>query len=171
MNRPEAIIDFAVYKNSKELIGIAKASLPAINFFTQTVQGAGVGGAVESVLAGVVQAMELRLDFLSALDGARELAAPVKHQIDLRVAEQYWDTTKAAKKLVADKYVMNVVPKNTNPGEVAPASTAQTSGTYSVIYYAAYRDRELLWEIDPYNGRCYINGFDYGAEVFKALGK
>lgn len=171
MNRPEAIIDFAVYMNSKELIGIAKASLPAITFLTQTVQGAGVGGSVEAVLCGMVDAMELRLDFLSSLDGARKLASPKKHQIDLRVAEQYWNTTKAAKNLIADKYVMNIVPKSTNPGEVAPASTANTTGTYSVLYYAAYRGNTLLWEIDPFNGRCYIDGVDYGAALFKALGK
>jgi len=171
MKREEAYIDFSVYRNSRELLGIAKATLPDINFLTQSISGAGVAGNIEAVLKGMVDAMTLQLDFLSATDSAVNLAAPVKHNIDLRVAKQRWDTVRARSEVVADKFVMVVIPKTFTVGGVAPASPADASGQYAVYYYAAYKDGKQLWEIDPYNFICKINGVDYLKDVRAALGK
>ena len=169
--QPEAYIDFEVYEDSKNFIGVSQATLPNINFITQQITGSGISGNVEAVLTGMVDAMSLTLNFRSATDAAVSLMAPRRHNIDLRVAEQYWDTASIAKAISADKYVMVVVPKNTQPGNVAPAAAADTSGEYSVYYYAGYRDGEKLWEIDPWNYICNIGGVDYMADVRKSLGK
>jgi P2 family phage contractile tail tube protein len=171
MKRPEAYIGFTVYENSKELLGAAKAKLPDIKFLTQTVSGAGIAGNVEAVLKGLIDAMTLGLDFISPTDAAVNLASPVKHKIDLRVAEQQWDTIGAQSLVAANKFVMVVIPKNLTIGSVAAASAADTSGEYAVYYYAAYKDGKQLWEIDPYNFICKINGVDYMKEVRAALGK
>ena len=64
-----------------------------------------------------------------------------------------------------------VIPKNFNPGNVAPASAADANGEYSVYYYAGFKDGKKLWEIDPFNYICNIGGKDYMAAVRKALGK
>ena len=169
--QPEAYIDFEVYEDSKNFIGISQATLPDITFLTQTITGAGISGNVEAVLTGMVDAMSMTLNFRSATDAAVSLMAPKRHNIDLRVAEQNWDTSKIAKTVSADKYVMVVIPKSTKPGTVAPASAADASGEYSVYYYAGYRDGKKLWEIDPWNYICNINGVDYMADIRKALGK
>lgn len=169
--QPEAYIDFEVYKDSVDLLGVAKATLPDVAFLTQTITGAGIAGNIEAVLTGMVEAMTLGLNFRSVTDAATKLMAPVAHNIDLRVAEQYWDTVRTKKEVQADKYVMKVVPKNTKPGTVAPASAADTSGEYSVYYYAAYKDGKTLWEIDPLNYICAVDGVDYMADIRKALGK
>ena len=166
--QPEAYIDFEVYEDSKNFIGISQATLPDITFLTQTITGAGISGNVEAVLTGMVDAMSLTLNFRSATDAAVSLMAPKRHNIDLRVAEQNWDI---AKTISADKYVMVVIPKSTKPGSVAPASAADASGEYSVYYYAGYKDGKKLWEIDPWNYICNINGVDYMKDVRKALGK
>jgi len=169
--QPEAYIDFEVYEDSKNFVGISQATLPNISFLTQQITGAGISGNVDAVLTGMVDAMSLTLNFRSATGAAVSLMAPKKHNIDLRVAEQLWDTTKIAKDITADKYVMVVIPKNTQPGTVAPAAAADASGEYSVYYYAGYRDDKKLWEIDPWNYICEIHGKDYMADVRKALGK
>lgn len=171
MYQPEAYIEFVAYEDSTELLGVTTANLPNIEFLTQSITGAGISGTVDAVLIGMTNAMELGLNFRSATDAAVSLAEPRKHQLDLRVAEQYWDTVGAQKKVMADKYVMVVVPKTTTMGQVAPASPADASGTYSVYYYAGYKDGKKLWEIDPFNQICVINGVDYLADVRKALGK
>ncbi|MDD3109042.1 MAG: phage major tail tube protein [Eubacteriales bacterium] len=171
MKRPEAYIDFAVYENSKELLGVAKATLPDIKFITQTISGAGVAGNVEAVLKGMVDIMNLSLDFISATDAAVSLAAPVKHNIDLRVAEQQWDTVGAKSVVEADKFVMVVLPKNFTVGSVAPASPADAKADFAVYYYAGYKGKKQLWEIDPYNYICKINGVDHMKAVRTALGK
>lgn len=171
MKQPEAYIDFEVYEDSVNLVGVAKATPPDIAFLTQTITGAGITGNVEAVLIGMVEAMTLTLNFRSVTDAATKLAAPHKHTIDLRVAEQFWDTVAIEKNVQADKYVMVVVPKKTSPGTIAPASAAEASGEYSVYYYAAYKDGATLWEIDPFNQICNIGGLDYLADVRRALGK
>ena len=169
--QPEAYIDFEVYEDSKNFIGISQATLPNITFLTQQITGAGISGNVEAVLTGMVDAMSLTLNFRNATDAAVSLMSPKRHNIDLRVAEQFWDTNKIAKTVSADKSVMVVIPKNTQPGNVAPAAAADASGEYSVYYYAGYRDGKKLWEIDPWNYICNIGGVDYMADVRKALGK
>ena len=171
MKRTEAYIDFSVYENSRDLLGIAKVTMPDIKFLTQTISGAGVAGNVESVLKGMVDTMSMSLDFISATDSAVRLSTPVKHNIDLRVAEQQWNTVAARSEVVADKFVMVVIPKGLTVGSIAPASPADASGEYAVYYYAAYKAGKQLWEIDPYNYICKINGVDYMKEVRAALGK
>ncbi len=150
---------------------MSQATLPNITFLTQQITGAGISGNVEAVLTGMVDAMSLTLNFRSATDAAVKLMSPKRHNIDLRVAEQNWDTAKVQKTISADKYVMVVIPKNTQPGSVAPASAADASGEYSVYYYAGYKDGKKLWEIDPWNYICNIGGVDYMKDVRKALGK
>lgn len=169
--QPEAYIDFEVYEDARNFIGISQATLPNITFLTQQITGAGISGNVEAVLTGMVDAMSLMLNFRNATDAAVALMSPQRHNIDLRVAEQFWDTENIRKTISADKYVMVVIPKNTQPGNVAPASAADASGEYTVYYYAGYRDGKKLWEIDPWNYICNINGVDYMADVRKALGK
>ena len=169
--QPEAYIDFEVYEDSVNYIGISKASLPNINYLTQQITGAGIGGNVDAVLHGMVDAMSLGLNFRSATDSAVSLMQPRKHNVDLRVAEQYWDTVNSERYVGADKYVFVIVPKNYQPGTVAPASLADVSGEYSVYYYAAYKGGKQLWEIDPFNYICTIDGIDYMAPVRRALGK
>ena len=169
--QPEAYIDFEVYEDGKNFLGISSATLPSINFITQTITGAGISGNVEAILTGMVDAMSLGLNFRSAMDAAVSLMKPERHNIDLRVAEQYWDTTGIKKEVAADKYVLVVMPKTFSPGQVAPASAADVSGEYSCYYYAGYKDGKKLWEIDPFNYICYIGDKDYMADVRAALGK
>lgn len=171
MIRPEAYIDFVVYENSKEMLGVAKATLPDIKFLTQTINGTGVGGNVEAVLKGMVDTMSLTLEFISATDSAVNLSTPVKHNIELRAAEQQWNSIGVKSVIEAIKYVMVVIPKSFNVGSVAPASSADSKSEFAVYYYAAYRGKKQLWEIDPYNYICKINGVDHMKEVRAALGK
>ena len=111
------------------------------------------------------------MQFRSCTDAAAKLASPVAHQIDLRVAEQYWDSVGGQRTIQADKYVLKMIPKNFTPGNVVPASPTDANGEYSTYYYAAYKDGKQLWEIDPHNYICKINGVDYMEPVRKALGK
>ena len=102
MNQPEAYIDFEVYEEATNFCGISKATMPDIAFLTQNITGAGIAGNVEAVLTGMVEAMTLGLNFRSVTDAATKLMAPVKHQLELRVAEQYWNTVAAKKEILAD---------------------------------------------------------------------
>ena len=169
--QPQAYLEFEVYEDNINLLGVAKATLSDITYLSQDMTGAGFGGTIEAVLIGMMEKMTLGLNFRSCTDAAVHLMAPKKHHIDLRVDEQYWDTVEVEQKQQADKHVMIVVPKKMSPGTVAPASVADVSGEYAVYRYEGYKDGKALWKIDPFNYVCEVGGVDYLAEMRQILGK
>ena len=172
MLQPEAYIDFEVYDaDSGNLVGASGVTLPNIELLTQTITGAGIGGSIEAPIIGMSNTMSLTLNFRSTTDAATKLAAPVKHTLDIRVAEQYWETVAVEKQIHADRFVMVVVPKNTSVGQISPATTAAVSGEYAVYRYEGYDDGTELWCIDPFNYVFRVNGTDYAADIRTALGK
>lgn len=167
----ETIINFAVYEDATEFLGMSEATLPDLSFLTQEISGAGIAGNIESVIICHMEAMTLTLNFRTVSKSQMKLAAPKVHNIDLRVAQQDHDTTAGALKTTGVKHVLKVTPKKTALGKVAPASTADGSGEYAVSYYAVYIDGVKNTEIDPLNFICIIDGVDYLKEVRKILGK
>lgn len=167
----QSIIDFAVYEDSKEFLGIASATLPNIQFLTQTMSGAGIGGNIEAVMAGHVDAMNLTLNFTTVSEETMRLTSPRLHQIDLRVAQQDEDQVSGTIGVKAYKHVFKVIPKTYNGGSVAPAQASSGSGEYAVRYWAIFVDGKKTTEIDPMNNICIIDGIDYCEPVRKALGK
>lgn len=171
MEQAAAYINLEIYENDVNLLGVAKVQLPSIAYPCVTISGAGMMGEMEIPLYGMVNAMTLTIDWLTPHGDAVRLMSPEKHQLDMRVAEEYWDVEQAEVGLWADKYVVIVRPKNASPGTVAPMGNADTSGEYAVYYFAAYRDGKQLWEVDKRSMKCVIDGVDYMAPVRKALGK
>ncbi len=171
MEQAAAYINLEIYEDSVNLLGVAKVKLPDIAFPTVDISGAGMMGNMEVPLYGMVDAMSTTITWLTPHQDAVKLMSPKKHQLDMRVVEEYWGVEEAEVGTWADKYVMIVRPKNLSVGDVAPMAAANTSGEYAVYYYAAYRDGKQLWEIDKRNMKCVIDGVDYMADVRKALGK
>lgn len=169
--QPAAYINLELYEDSINLLGIAKVKLPTITYPCVSISGAGMMGNMDVPLYGMVEAMTTTINFLTTTDAAVRLMAPKKHQLDMRVAEEYWENEQAEVGLWADKFVMIARPKSIDPGTVAPMSAADTSGEFAVYYYAAYRNGTQLWEIDKRNMKCVIGGVDYMADVRRALGK
>lgn len=169
--QPAAYINLEIYEDAVNLLGVAKVKLPSIVFPCVTIAGSGMMGEMEVPLYGMVKAMTTNINWLTPHGDAVRLMSPRKHQLDMRVAEEYWDVEQAEVGLWADKYVMIVRPKGTDPGTIAPMASADTSGEYAVYYFAGYRNGEQLWEIDKRAMKCVILGVDYMADVRRALGK
>ena len=167
----QAIINFAVYEDGSEYVGLAKATLPDLTALTQSISGAGIAGNVEAVIVGHFDAMTLGLNFRTTTKQSIKLSEPRRHTIDLRVAQQDENTTKGEIEVTKVKHILVVIPKTDKGGSVAPASQGDGSGEYAVRYWATYIDGKKVREIDPLNFICNINGTDYLAEVRSALGK
>lgn len=167
----QSTINFAIYEDGKEFLGMAKVTLPDLTALTQSVSGAGIGGNMDAIIIGHYDAMTLGLNFRTTTEASISLAQPRRHNLDLRVAQQDYDTVGGALTVRKVKHVFVVVPKSTKGGTVAPASPTDGSGEYAVYYWAAYIDGKKKLEIDQANLICLIDGVDYLAEVRKALGK
>lgn len=167
----QSVINFAVYEDGNEYVGMAQATLPDLTSLTQTISGAGIAGNVEAVILGHFDAMTLSLNFRTVTKQSITLSEPRRHNIDLRVAQQEENTTKGELEVRKVKHIFVVCPKSDKGGTVAPASPSEGSGEYAVRYWATYIDGKKVREIDPLNFICNINGTDYLADVRSALGK
>lgn len=167
----ETVIGFAVYEDATEYLGMSEVALPEISSLTEEISGAGIGGKIESVILGAVEAMTTTLNFRTVTKNAIKLHEPREHKIDLRVAQQQKDTAKGKTEVVKVKHLLTLTPKKLNPGKVATASAAEVSGEYATTYFATFIDGKKMLEIDPLNYIYFVNGTDYLADVRKALGK
>ncbi|HAN86982.1 MAG TPA: phage tail protein [Firmicutes bacterium] len=167
----QSIINFAVYEDSMEYVGMAEAQLPDLTTLTQTISGAGIAGNIEAVILGHFEEMTLTLNFRTTTEQAIRLSEPRRHQIDLRVAQQVEDTVAGQVRVQAVKHLFVVVPKKETGGSIAPASQQDASGEYAVRYWATFIDGRKVREIDPLNFIFMVNGKDYLREVKASLGK
>ena len=170
-NFDESVINFAVYEDSVEYVGMAGVTLPNLAAIVQTLSGAGISGNVEVPVLGHYDVMSLTLNFRTTTEHSVRLSEPRRHNIDLRMAQQIEDTVAGEVKVQSIKHVLVVVPKTDTGGTVAPAAPTNGSGEYSVRYWATYIDGAKVREIDPLNFICEVNGVDYMADVRKAIGK
>ena len=170
-NFDESVINFAVYEDSVEYVGMAGVTLPNLAAIVQTLSGAGIAGNVEVPVLGHYDVMSLTLNFRTTTEQSVRLSEPRRHNIDLRVAQQIEDTVAGEVKVQSVKHVLVVVPKTDTGGSIAPAAPTNGSGEYSVRYWATYIDGAKVREIDPLNFICVVNGVDYLADVRKAIGK
>ena len=167
----ELVVNFAVYEDANEYLGMAEATLPDLEYLAEEMSGAGVAGNVEEIIIGHLSAMTTTLNFRTVCKAAVRLLEPRTHKLDLRVAQQQMNNRTSETTITGVKHIMRVKPKKTALGKVAAASTADVSGEYATQYYAMYMDGEKVTEVDPLNFICIINGYDYLADVRKALGK
>lgn len=167
----EGVINYAVYENENELIGMSDVTMPDLTSITQTISGAGIAGNVEVSYHGNFDVMTMTMNFRTTTAAAVDLSKPGLHTIELRAAIQDEDSVNGIVTMHTVKHVMRVLHKKTGGGTIATNSPENASGEYSVRYWATYIDGRRHREIDQFNFICYIDGKDYLAEVRKALGR
>lgn len=164
-------VNFAVFEGSNEFLGMAEVTLPEIATLTEEIKGAGIAGSFSGAYTGHLEPMNLTLNFRSVTKSSIKLMEPVAHQIEMRSAQQKWNSNSGRSEQEAVKHVAVVTPTKYAPGKLAVASPTDSSGEFSVSYYALFIDGEKLIEIDILNFIHFINGTDYLEDVRKALGK
>ncbi len=164
-------INFAIYEDGIEYMGLASDGLPTLPNLTQSISGAGIAGNVEAIIKGHVDTMTLTLNFRTTTPASVRLSEPRRHTIDLRVAQQEEDPVSNTIGSPTEKHVMVILPKTHNVGSIAPASPSNGSGEYAVRYWATWINGQKVREIDPMNFIYMVDGVDYLADVRKALGK
>lgn len=165
-------IDFAVYEDGKNFLGIAKVGLPDISYKKIAVNGAGIPGDVDIPVLGHTDAMTMTIDFTDHRAEQERLAEMRTHVLDLRVAKESYDHVAGDISVIPHKYVVKVIPVSKTGGEVAPASAQTTTNTYSCLYMAEYINGKLVRKYDPFAyDHVDASGRNVLAAVKSALGK
>lgn len=170
MNVPEKLINFRVYQGGDDLIGIADVTLPSLESMTETVKGAGIAGEIDSPVLGHYSSMEIELNWRTLEKLNVRLASPTGVQLDLRGAQQVYDSSASAYVVRPVKVVVAGVPKTTELGKLDVGTTSDTKNTIEVNYIKITVGGETVLELDKYNYICNVDGTDYLADVRDALG-
>ncbi len=167
---PEKLINFRVYQDGADLIGISDVTLPKLEAVTETVKGAGIAGEIDSPTLGHYGSMEVELNWRTLLKSNIVLAKPKGVNLDLRGACQMNNSESGTLETVPVKVVLRGLPKSTDLGKLEMGSTTDTKNTIEVTYIKISVNGETVLELDKYNYICNIDGTDYLAEVREALG-
>lgn len=167
----EGVIQYAIYENESEFLGVAEVTLPTIAQKSITVSGAGLSGDVEAPMLGQVAAMRTTITWRTTTKDTYRLYAPYSHHLDLRIALQQKNSGGANMIVVPEKIIIVGRPLEMSRGAVTPASLLNTSVSLGTEYYASYLKGKEMLRVDPYNNVYVVDGVDYAADVRQALGK
>ena len=87
----QSVINFAVYEDKTEFMGIASVQLPDLTALSQQISGAGIAGNIEAIIPGHFEAMTCTINFRTTTTAALKLSEPRRHNLDIRVANQVED--------------------------------------------------------------------------------
>ena len=169
-NHDALIVNYAAYESGTEFLGMTTAELPSVEFMSEKISGAGIGGEFEEILIGMISSMTTKLNFRTVTNRAVILLEPKEHSITLRVAQDRVNTKNGNAVILPVKHVLKLIPKKTSFGKVGVATVADVSGEYITKYYAVYIDGKKVTEIDPANFICTIEGSNYLSKVNSVLG-
>ncbi|NLT94867.1 MAG: phage major tail tube protein [Clostridia bacterium] len=167
---PEKLINFRVYEDGNDLLGIADVELPSIEAMTETVKGAGIAGEVDSPVLGHFGSMTLTLNWRTIIKSTVHLAQQRAHNLDLRGAIQTYNSGTGEYKVTPLKVSVRCIPKTTDLGKLDVGTTSDASNEFEVTYIKVFLDGVPVIEIDKFNYICVINGVDYLKQVRQALG-
>lgn len=170
MQVPEKLINFRVYQDGTDMVGIADVQLPSLDAMTETVKGAGIAGEFDSPVLGHFGSMETVLNWRTLEKRNVMLAAQTGVNLDLRGAQQVYDSSSGKYISRPVKCVVLGVPKKTELGKLDVGTTTGTANTVETAYIKVSVDGETVLELDKFNYICNIGGVDYMADIRETLG-
>lgn len=166
------IINYAVYENGSEYLGMANVTMPNLSNKKLTVNGAGIPGDIDLPVPGHRDAMTATFNFTDAPKAAYKLCEFRRHLVDIRAAHEEYDATAGKIVVRAYKHIMEIIPTTRNGGTIAPSAAQAASGEYTVLSIKDYIDGRLVGNYDPVHFKDIdSSGRDNLAEVRSALGK
>lgn len=170
MNVPEKLINFRVYNENEDLLGLADVTLPNFESMTETIKGAGLAGEIDSPVIGHYGSMEVEFNWRTLYQKNLTFVAPKSFTFDLRGANQVKDSESGDYIIQPVKAVIRCVPKNTETGKLDVGTLSDTKNTFEVDYIKISIDNSERVELDKYNYICKVDGVDYLSQVREALG-
>lgn len=167
---PEKLINFRVYRNGSQFLGVAQITLPQIQAMTASIKGSGIAGEVDAVVTGHYQSMSETLQFRTPTNACTILAAPTTHELDARGSIDVIEPLTGVRSKSSMKVWTKCLPKNTNLGKYEPATTMDSEIEMEVYAIGIWIDGEECIYIDKFNYIARIQGTDYLADARVAEG-
>ena len=167
---PEKSINFKVYLNDEDLLGIAEGTIPALEAMTSEVKGAGVAGVVESIVLGHFNSTTLSLTWRTVTNDFMKLYAHKTNNIDLYASLQRYDAGLGEYKTEQLHVYLKATTKTSTPGNLVVGDNMDTQTEFEITYMMIELDHKERVLLDKYNYVYRVDGVDYLAGVRADLG-
>lgn len=171
MKIPDKLINFAVYLDDGELLGIVDATLPSFTPLKETAKGAGILGEYEVGVPGHYSAMKLGFTWRHATASAIKLCAPEGRSLTLKAAAQSIDSSNYTPIVVPISIFIRQFSSDMSLGNFDPATAMGTTTEVECAYFKLDYDGTTVFELDKLNFKCVVDGVDKVAEVRAAMGR
>lgn len=167
---PERLINFRVYLDGKDCIGVADVDLPTIDYLKDTVRGAGVAGEVEDPIPGHFGSLTVGLTWRTVDQMVSKLAACKGHTLDIYGSQQMVDGAAGEMKTQQVHLAVKTMPKSVALGKFDVGTTTGSKSEFEVTYLLLEVGGEELVEIDKFNFIARFGGEDALESVRSDLG-
>lgn len=167
---PERLINFRIYNEGNDLLGVANVDLPSIESLTDTISGAGIAGEIDTPIVGHYASMKMTVHWRTIEKAAIGLCQPKAHTIDCRGAQQLNNVGTGELDVSAIRVAARITPTSTTLGTFEPNATTGTDQEFEVTYLKIFIDDKEVLEIDKFNYIANFGGTDALAKVRAALG-
>ena len=167
---PERLINFRVYNEGNDLLGIATVDLPSIEAMSDTISGAGISGEAETPVLGHFGSMTTTFSWRTIEKSAMVLNQQKAHAVEIRGSQQIYDAANGTYSTTPIRVSMRIVPKNVTLGTFEVGATTDTEQEFEVTYLKVLVNGDETVEIDKFNFIARFNGEDALAGVRKDLG-
>lgn len=168
---PEKIINYKLYvEGAPSPSAIVDVDLPDIKFISESIEGAGTAGQIDSQTLGHVEAMNLGLNIRTFLSDDFKMLLQKVYTIELKAATQSLDQSNGKHVIGKLSILAKGTPTGFSLGKLAVGKSTDSKREFSLSYLKIEYDGEKLLEIDKINMICEINGQDMLSEVRAALG-
>lgn len=138
----------ACYEDGKQFLGVAKITLPDLEFETFGVKGLGLMGSMDLPAYGQLKPMKMTINFTDANEAQYRLAELRTHLLDLRVLKGGYDNTTSELTETNHNYIIQCYPTKTTGGDIEPVSSQGASNEFSVTSLKEYRDNKRCRYVD-----------------------
>lgn len=168
---PEKLNDFRMFVNdSPDLKAHADVELPALNFLTETVSGAGVQGEYDSPNYTHLESAKATVNWRLISDEIVDFLKPQVLKLDLRAANQVLDSVIGKHEFTVTRAVIKGMPIGTEPGTLSKGAQYDGSTQIEVLYMKLEYEGRTLLEFDKLNYIYKVDGVDYSEPLRNALG-
>ena len=148
------------------MIGVGSSlDLPEINMKSSTIDGAGIGGEIDSPTIGQFESMEQEINFNTLYSSAMQMLSPLSSvNLTIRGAQQVYDKN-GGYSFKGVRVVEKGRVKKFKPGKLEKGEAMDASVTIELTYIKIEVDGEVLVEIDKLNPKYYVMGVDMLAGI------
>ena len=168
---PDKLINAKIYyEGSQELLGIANAELPSLEYITEALSGLGLAGEVESPVTGHFKSLTFKFSWNVPNTQAVGLLASTTHHLEVYGSIQHHDAGSGELVAEAVKVVVRGMPKKVGLGKVEAAKKMESETELECGYIKMWMGGSEVLEIDKFNFVCRIMGQDMLEKVRRDLG-